>query len=79
MIGDYDRPMISTSSARHGRSTTRNTQRARILPVDALKALPRGRAVVLAPGTPAALVRTVPWMNGPHAARIRAHLDRSAA
>lgn len=57
LIGDYDRPVTSTSSARTGRSTTRGTMRARILPVDELASLPHGRAVVLAAGMPATLAR----------------------
>ena len=47
-----------------------------------LAALPRGRAVMLASGTRAALLETVPWMEGAHAplvhASIAAH-DPSAA
>ena len=57
LVGDYDRPVTSTSSARTGRSTTRGTMRARILPVDELASLPHGRAVVLAAGMPATLAR----------------------
>jgi len=39
-----------------------------------LQALPRGRAVVLSSGNPATLVRTVPWMDGPHAAAVHASI-----
>jgi len=49
-------------------------QRERTLDVADLGALPRGRAVVFASGAPATLVETVPWMNGPHAAALRASI-----
>ena len=65
----YDRP--SVSSGRNGRSVTRQEQSDLILDVADLRALPRGRAVLLASGTRAALVRTLPWMDGPHAKAVR--------
>ena len=39
-----------------------------------LAALPRGRAVMLASGTRAALLETVPWMEGAHAPAVRASI-----
>lgn len=39
-----------------------------------LAALPRGRAVMLASGTRAALLETVPWMTGTHAPAVRASI-----
>lgn len=78
LVGEWDRPTVSTSSARGGRSTTRGTTRSRILPIDALASLPRGQAVVLAAGMPPTLARLIPWMDGPHARAIRAYLDDGA-
>jgi type IV secretory pathway TraG/TraD family ATPase VirD4 len=72
MIGDYDRRTTSTSVGRGTRSTSHGVQRERTLDVADLGALPRGRAVVFASGAPATLVETIPWMNGPHAAALRA-------
>ena len=72
MIGDYNRTTTSTSVGRGNRSTSRSVQRDRTLDVADLGAMPRGRAVVFASGAPATLVETVPWMNGPHAAKLRA-------
>src|SRR3546814_7964397 len=80
MIGDYDRRTTSTSVGRGSRSTSHGIQRERTLDIADLGALPRGRAVVFASGAPATLVETVPWMNGPHAAALRASIaahDRS--
>ncbi|MFP3548287.1 hypothetical protein SB748_33435, partial [Rhizobium sp. SIMBA_035] len=37
-------------------------------------AFPRGRAIMFASGAPAALLGTVPWMNGPHADAVRASI-----
>ncbi|AEV87150.1 hypothetical protein ACWT_6133 [Actinoplanes sp. SE50] len=39
-----------------------------------LGALPKGRAVVLASGSVPTLVRTLPWMSGPHAAAVTASI-----
>ncbi|MCO7204241.1 TraM recognition domain-containing protein [Microbacterium sp. CnD16-F] len=74
MIGDYDRRTTSTSVGRGTRSTSHGVQRERTLDVADLGALPGGRAVVFASGAPATLVETVPWMNGPHAAALRASI-----
>ena len=74
MIGDYDRRTTSTSVGRGTRSTSHGVQRERTLDVADLGALPRGRAVVFASGAPATLVETIPWMNGPHAAALRASI-----
>jgi hypothetical protein len=45
-----------------------------IFTVHDLAAFPRGRAVVLGSGFPPTLVKTVPWMVGPHADEIRASI-----
>ncbi len=74
MIGDYDRRTTSTSVGRGNRSTSYGVQRERTLDVADLGALPRGRAVVFASGAPATLVETIPWMDGPHAAALRASI-----
>ena len=42
--------------------------------VDALAALPRGRAIVFASGSRPTLIRTQPWMTSPHAERVRASI-----
>jgi len=74
LVGDYDAPSASTSTGRSGRSTSHSTRRERVLEVAELAALARGRAVVFASGAPPALVRTLPWMEGPHAEAVRASL-----
>ena len=48
--------------------------RERILDVADLAAMPKGRAVVLSSGSRPTLIRTQPWMTGPHAADVRASI-----
>ena len=74
MIGDYDRLAASTSTGREHRSVSRQLHRERILDVADLAAMPRGRAVVLASGARPTLIRTQPWMTGPHATAVRASI-----
>ena len=74
LVGDYEMDTVSTSYGKGGRSTSRSGRRERVLDVADLAHLPRGRAVVIASGMPAALVRTLPWMAGPHADAIRASI-----
>jgi len=74
LIGDYDRVTTSLSRGRNQRSVSRQLQRERILDVAALGALPKGRAIVLASGARPTLVRTLPWMSGPHAQAVRASI-----
>jgi type IV secretory pathway TraG/TraD family ATPase VirD4 len=74
LIGDFDLTTTSVTYGAGGRSTNRSTRRERTLDIADLAALPRGRAIVLASGTPATLIRTLPWMTGPHAAAIAASI-----
>lgn len=74
IVGDYDRVSTSTSSGRGQRTVSRQLVRHRILDVDELAALPKGRAVVLASGARPTLIRTQPWMAGPHAEAVRASI-----
>ena len=74
LVGDYDKQTASVSFNRGTRSTSHQLRRERILDAADLAALPRGRAVMLSSGNPAALIRTVPWMEGPHAAAVLASI-----
>lgn len=69
-IGNYTHNRPSVNSSRNGRSVSRQEQSDLILDVADLRALPRGRAVLLASGTRAVLGRTLPWMDGPHAKAV---------
>ncbi len=74
IIGDYDRLSASTSYSRGHRTVSKQLQRERILDVSDLAALPKGRAIVMASGARPTLIRTVPWMTSPHAAKIQASI-----
>jgi type IV secretory pathway TraG/TraD family ATPase VirD4 len=75
LVGQYDRLLSSTSRGRGYTSVSRQLHPNQpILTAADLGSLPRGRAVVLASGARPALVRTVPWMEGPHAAAISASI-----
>ena len=74
LIGTYDRETTTASLNRGIRSTSTSLKRDRILEVAELADLPRGRAILFSSGARAALLRTVPWYAGPHAAAINASL-----
>lgn len=79
LIGEYELTSRSVSRSAGGTSTSVQSKRERILDVSDLRALPRGRGILLYSGAPAVLVKTVPWMAGPHAENIRAAIKRSEA
>jgi hypothetical protein len=67
------------SSGKSGRSRSRQEAKERIFDVSNLAELDRGRAVGLASGAPATLIRTLPWYTGPHKDAVEASInDRSA-
>lgn len=74
LLGSYERVVTSSSSGRGQRTTSRQLQRERILEVDDLAALPKGRAIVLSSGNRPALIATQPWMTGPHADEVKASI-----
>ncbi|MSS00394.1 type IV secretory system conjugative DNA transfer family protein [Arthrobacter sp. BL-252-APC-1A] len=74
IIGDYDRLSSSTSHGKGHRTVSQQLHRERILDVADLAALPKGRAVVMASGNRPTLIRTQPWMTGPHADQVRASI-----
>lgn len=74
VIGDYDRLSSSTSYGRGHRTVSQQLHRERILDVADLAAMPKGRAVVLSSGSRPTLIRTVPWMTGPHADAVTASI-----
>lgn len=73
-IGQYDRLSSSTSYGRGQRTVSQQLHRERIMDVDDLAALPKGRAVVLASGSRPTLIRTQPWMTAAYAADVLASI-----
>ena len=74
LIGQYSYINISRSSGKSGRSSSRQENKDEILSVSDLTSLPRFRAVLLASGAPATMIETIPWMNGPHAEKVKKSL-----
>ena len=70
LIGDHD---VATRAVHHGTGSVGENvslRRQRILPVEALRELPQGRAVLLASGCKPALLQLQPWYRGPRQAEI---------
>jgi type IV secretory pathway TraG/TraD family ATPase VirD4 len=76
LIGDYSYINVSVSSGKSGSSRSRQEGKERIFDVSNLAELDRGRAVVLASGAPATLVRTMPWYTGPHKEAVEASIKK---
>lgn len=76
LIGDYDINSRSVTYGKGERSHSSQVQRHNIMEVSDLTSMPAGRAVVFASGTPATMVRTVPWMVRPDAQQVRASFAR---
>ena len=78
LIGEHDVTTRSTSTTGQAweRTVNQSPRRQRILDVSDLGAIPRGRMVIFASGSPPALAATCPWQDGPYAAAIRQSLAR---
>ncbi|GAB2559276.1 type IV secretory system conjugative DNA transfer family protein [Kribbella endophytica] len=74
LIGEYDINSNTVSYEGGKRSHSSQVQRHAIMEVSDLTSMPPGRAVVFASGTPATMIKTVPWMARPDAASVRASL-----
>lgn len=76
LIGEHDVTVraTTTTGATWERTVNQSPRRQRVLDVSDLGAIPRGRMVILASGSPPALAATCPWQAGPHAQAIRASL-----
>jgi type IV secretory pathway TraG/TraD family ATPase VirD4 len=74
LVGDHDVLTVSRSSGggRGSSSRTHATRQQRILPANAIRELPRGRALLLATGSKPAMLTLQPWYTGPRAAEISA-------
>ena len=74
LVGDYSYTNVSVSSGKSGSSRSRQEGKERIFDVSNLVELDRGRAVVLASGAPATMVRTMPWYTGSHKEAVEASI-----
>jgi type IV secretory pathway TraG/TraD family ATPase VirD4 len=73
MVGDEDVLVTSRSSGRSG-GLSRTTRRERVLAADEVRALAKFTGLLLVTGVRPALLRLVPWMDGPRSIAIRAAL-----
>ncbi|MBM9508011.1 TraM recognition domain-containing protein [Streptomyces sp. KK5PA1] len=67
MVGDHDMPTTSVSTSESGKSTSVSMRAERILPPDAVRALPKGTALLLATGLRIAMLDLKPWYEQPSA------------
>ncbi|MFD3808061.1 type IV secretory system conjugative DNA transfer family protein [Streptomyces sp. NPDC058619] len=72
LIGDHDVETKSTSNSDSGKSTSISMRQERILPADAIRALPKGTALCFATGMRAAMLDLRPWYMEPGAEALSA-------
>ncbi|MGQ4435326.1 MULTISPECIES: TraM recognition domain-containing protein [unclassified Streptomyces] len=78
LIGDHDVETTSTSHSESGKSTSVSMRQERILPADAIRALPKGTALCFATGMRAALLDLRPWYREPGAEELSAASARAS-
>ncbi|MFJ5530997.1 type IV secretory system conjugative DNA transfer family protein [Streptomyces sp. NPDC093261] len=78
LIGDHDVETTSTSTSESGKSTSVSMRQERILPADAIRALPKGTALVFATGMRAAMLDLRPWYAEPGAGELAAASARAS-
>ncbi|MFE6457794.1 type IV secretory system conjugative DNA transfer family protein [Streptomyces cinereoruber] len=78
MIGEHDVETTSTSTSESGKSTSISMRQERILPPDAIRALPKGAALCLATGMRVAMLDLRPWYAEPDADRLAAASARAS-
>ncbi|MGW1235035.1 type IV secretory system conjugative DNA transfer family protein [Streptomyces californicus] len=70
LIGDHDVETTSTSHSDSGKSTSVSMRQERILPADAIRALPKGSALCFATGMKVAMLDLRPWYAEPGAKEL---------
>ncbi|WP_406395016.1 TraM recognition domain-containing protein [Streptomyces sp. NBC_00882] len=78
LIGDHDVETTSTSHSDSGKSTSVSMRQERILPADAIRALPKGTALCFATGMRAAMLDLRPWYREPGAEQLSAASARAS-
>jgi len=77
VIGEHDVDVLSYSRGQGGGSSSTSTRRERILPAAEVRALEKNQAVLLATGIKPAMIRLLPWYEGPRAGEISAANKRA--
>ncbi|MFI5804364.1 type IV secretory system conjugative DNA transfer family protein [Streptomyces sp. NPDC051561] len=78
LIGDHDVETTSTSHSDSGKSTSISMRQERILPADAIRALPKGSALLYATGMRVAMLDLRPWYKEPGADELSAASARAS-
>ncbi|MBU7598878.1 TraM recognition domain-containing protein [Streptomyces sp. P38-E01] len=78
LIGDHDVHTTSISHSESGKSTSVSMRQERILPPDAIRALPKGTALCFATGMRAAMLDLRPWYLDPNAEELSAASARAS-
>jgi type IV secretory pathway TraG/TraD family ATPase VirD4 len=78
LAGEIDDPVTTRSHGAGGASTSTAPRRLPALPIEILRTLPEGSAVVLARRTPPVHARLTPWWDGPHKRQVLAALRDAA-
>jgi len=79
LIGDHDVTTVTISSGDGRTSRSRSVRQQRILPAAAIRALPKGQALVWLTGAKVAMITTLPWYTGPRATELAAHVTAAEA
>ncbi|HEY6795672.1 MAG TPA: TraG/TraD/VirD4 family protein, partial [Kineosporiaceae bacterium] len=79
LIGEHDVPVRTVSYGDRRTSASVSVRRQRILGPEDIRALPRGRALLLATGCRAALITLTPWYAGADAAVISSQIRAAEA
>ncbi|MCX5085656.1 type IV secretory system conjugative DNA transfer family protein [Streptomyces sp. NBC_00401] len=79
LVGDHDVHTVSVSTSETGKSTSVSMRQERVLPADAIRALPKGSALLLATGIRPALLSLKPWYREPNADRLGAASAKETA
>ncbi|MFJ8532845.1 type IV secretory system conjugative DNA transfer family protein [Streptomyces sp. NPDC093591] len=79
LVGDHEVRTVSVSTSESGKSTSVSMRQERVLPADAIRALPKGSALLLATGVRPALLDLKPWYREPEADRLGAASAQATA
>jgi type IV secretion system protein VirD4 len=79
LAGEIDDPVTTRSHGAGGASTSIAPRRLPALPIEVLRTLPEGSAIVLARRTPPVHAKLTPWWDGPHSQQVLAALQDSAS
>lgn len=72
LVGDHKVSETSVSHGSTGRSTSTSRRRERVMEAAEIRALPKGRALLLVTGVKVGMIRLRPWYLEPDAAELAA-------